>query len=83
LQLVGSLIEQLGSVSQIVVSSSDDILVPKLSEDSLTIVSSDEIEKENSCAYAKQEKCPLFIPVTKLAELSAGKRQVSQNHREQ
>ncbi len=36
LQLVGSLIEQLGSVSQIVVSSSDDILVPKLSEDSLT-----------------------------------------------
>lgn len=35
LKLVGSLIEQLGSVSQIVVSSSDDILVPKLSEDSL------------------------------------------------
>ncbi len=36
LKLVGSLIERLGSVSQIVVASSDDILVPKLSEDSLT-----------------------------------------------
>lgn len=36
LKLVGSLIEQLGSASQMVVSSSDDIFVPKLSEDSLT-----------------------------------------------